>query len=58
MIEEWPAKARQYKDSVYVFKVRDRELKVQTHYESLSHIPSCRKSQRRVTKHGATCCSG
>ncbi len=37
LIEEWPAKAQQYKDEFYIFKVRDKEIKVKTHYESLSH---------------------
>ncbi|TND07801.1 MAG: methylmalonyl-CoA mutase family protein [Bacteroidetes bacterium] len=37
LIEEWPAKAKQYADEFYVFKVRDKEIKVRTHYESLSH---------------------
>lgn len=38
MIEEFPAKAQQYKDEFYIFKVRDKELKIKTHYESLSHV--------------------
>lgn len=37
MIEEFPAKAQQYRDEFYIFKVRDKELKIKTHYESLSH---------------------
>lgn len=37
LIEEWPAKAQQYKDEFYIFKVRDKEIKIKTHYESLSH---------------------
>jgi methylmalonyl-CoA mutase len=36
LIEEWPAKAQQYKDEFYIFKVRDKEIKVETHYKSLS----------------------
>ncbi len=38
MIEDFPAKAQQYKDEFYIFKVRDKELKIKTHYESLSHV--------------------
>lgn len=38
MIEEFPAKAQQYRDEFYIFKVRDKELKIKTHYESLSHV--------------------
>ncbi len=37
LIEEWPAKVQQYKNEFYIFKVRDKEIKVETHYESLSH---------------------
>ena len=37
-IEEWPAKAAQYKEPVYKFKVRDKEIGIKTHTESLSHL--------------------
>ncbi len=37
LIEDFPAKAKQYQDEFYIFKVRDKELKIATHYESLSH---------------------
>lgn len=37
LIEDWPAKAQQYKDEFYIFKVRDKEIKIATRYESLSH---------------------
>ncbi len=37
IIDEWPAKKQSYKDEFFVFKVRDKELKIQTHYESLAH---------------------
>jgi methylmalonyl-CoA mutase len=37
IIEEWPKEAQRYKDEFYLFKVRDKELKIATHYESLSH---------------------
>lgn len=37
LIEEWPGKVKQYKDEFYIFKVRDKEIKIATHYESLSH---------------------
>ncbi|MBW3469625.1 methylmalonyl-CoA mutase family protein [Arthrospiribacter ruber] len=35
-LEEWPAKAQKYKDDFYVFKVREKEIKVQTYTTSLS----------------------
>ncbi|MFT5780442.1 MAG: methylmalonyl-CoA mutase, partial [Crocinitomicaceae bacterium] len=37
LIETWEAKKKLYKEPVFKFKVRDRELSIQTHTESLSH---------------------
>ncbi len=37
ILKGWPSKAKMYRDEFYVFKVRDKEIKVQTHTESLSH---------------------
>ena len=37
IIEQWPRKVKLYKDEFYSFKVRDKELKVKTYTESLSH---------------------
>jgi len=37
IIEGWKDKVQAYKNEFFVFKVRDKELKIQTHYESLSH---------------------
>lgn len=37
LIEEWPEKKKRYQDDIYTFKVRDKELKIATHTESLSH---------------------
>ncbi|HRG58635.1 MAG TPA: methylmalonyl-CoA mutase family protein [Bacteroidia bacterium] len=37
LIEGFEAKFKLYKNEQYVFKVRDKELKIATHYESLSH---------------------
>jgi isobutyryl-CoA mutase len=37
IIQQWKAKAQRYKDEYYVFKVRDKELKIKTHTTSLSH---------------------
>ena len=38
IIEQWEEKIKKYKDPVYKFKVRDKELSIQTHSESLSHL--------------------
>lgn len=38
IIEQWEEKVAKYKNPVYKFKVRDKELSIQTHSESLSHL--------------------
>ena len=38
IIEDWKDKVQKYKDPVYKFKVRDKELSIETHSESLSHL--------------------
>jgi len=37
LIEEWEEKVKKYKEPIYSFKVRDKEIKIKTHTESLSH---------------------
>lgn len=37
-LENWKDKVATYKSPVYTFKVRDKELKIETHTESLSHL--------------------
>jgi methylmalonyl-CoA mutase len=39
LIEEWPEKQKKYTDEIYTFKVRDKEIKMETHTKSLSHSP-------------------
>jgi methylmalonyl-CoA mutase len=36
-LTEWQDKVQRYKAPVYTFKVRDKEINIQTHTESLSH---------------------
>jgi len=36
-IENWDALRQRYKDDFYIFNVRDKEIKIATHTESLSH---------------------
>jgi methylmalonyl-CoA mutase len=38
LIEDFPAKVNQYKGEVFKFKVRDKEIGIKTHSESLSHL--------------------
>lgn len=37
IIQQWPDKVKMYKDEFYIFRVRDKEIKIKTHTESLSH---------------------
>ncbi|WP_026711718.1 methylmalonyl-CoA mutase family protein [Flavobacterium filum] len=37
IILNWDEKVNKYKNPIYSFKVRDKEIKIQTHTESLSH---------------------
>ncbi len=37
LIETYPALAEAYTKDEFIFKVRDKEIKIQTYYESLSH---------------------
>lgn len=38
IVENWDAKVKKYKDSFYTFNVRDKEIKIETHTETLSHL--------------------
>ncbi len=38
LIESWTEKAQSYREPIFKFKVRDKEIGIQTHTESLSHI--------------------
>ncbi|HNJ90698.1 MAG TPA: methylmalonyl-CoA mutase family protein [Chitinophagales bacterium] len=38
LIQQWDSKKKAYHDEFYIFKVRDKELKIKTHSESLSHL--------------------
>ncbi len=38
LLEKWENKVRSYKAKFFVFKVRDKEFKLSTHTESLSHL--------------------
>jgi len=37
LIDKWPDKLQKYKGEIYSFKVRNKEIKIETHTESLSH---------------------
>ncbi len=38
VITGWDEKVNKYKNPIYSFKVRDKEIKIETHSESLSHL--------------------
>ncbi len=38
LLEKWEDKKKNYTDEYYTFKVRDKDVKVKTHTESLSHL--------------------
>jgi methylmalonyl-CoA mutase len=38
IIQQWEAKKANYTGEFYTFKVRDKEIKIKTHTESLSHL--------------------
>ncbi|NNE55142.1 MAG: methylmalonyl-CoA mutase, partial [Flavobacteriales bacterium] len=52
VIEGWPEKQKRYRDDLYTFKVRDKEIKIQTHTESLSHTQIPKVSLPRYTAWG------
>jgi len=37
LLDEWDAEIQQYKEDIFVYKVRDKEIKVETHSKSLSN---------------------
>ncbi len=37
LLDQWAEKVKTYKDPLFKFKVRDKEIAIQTHTESLSH---------------------
>jgi len=37
VLRNWESVKQRYKEPIYTFKVRDREIKIETHTESLSH---------------------
>lgn len=38
LIDQWAEKKKKYSDPVFSFKVRNKEIKIETHSESLSHL--------------------
>lgn len=38
LLQNWEAKKQHYEDEYYIFKVREKEIRIKTHSESLSHL--------------------
>ena len=38
ILKSWPDKIRKYKEEIFSYKVRNKEIKIETHTESLSHL--------------------
>lgn len=38
ILKDWKNKVKSYKDEYYIFKVREQEIKIKTHTETLSHL--------------------
>jgi methylmalonyl-CoA mutase len=51
-ILNWASKVKKYKDPLYIFKVRDKEIKIDTHSESLSHLQIPKISLPKYTAWG------
>ncbi|RSK25287.1 methylmalonyl-CoA mutase family protein [Hymenobacter metallilatus] len=52
LLETWPQKVAAYKAPEFIFKVRDKELRLKTHTESLSHLQIPKVSLPRYTAWG------
>ncbi|UYZ64193.1 methylmalonyl-CoA mutase family protein [Hymenobacter weizhouensis] len=52
LLETWPQKVAAYKGPEFIFKVRDKELRLKTHTESLSHLQIPKVSLPRYTTWG------
>ena len=51
-IQSWGDQVQKYRDPIYTFKVRDKELKIETHSESLSHLQIPKISLPKYTAWG------
>jgi methylmalonyl-CoA mutase len=53
LIETWDERRKRYQDAEYIFKVRDKEIKIKTHTESLSHSQIPKVSVPRFNNWGS-----
>ncbi len=52
ILKNWEKKKERYKKEYFVFKVRDKEFKIKTHHESLSHMQIPKLSMPRFNSWG------
>ena len=52
LLETWPQKVAAYKAPEFVFKVRDKEIRIKTHTETLSHLQVPKVATPRYTAWG------
>jgi isobutyryl-CoA mutase len=52
LIDNWDALVEKYKNEDYIFKVRDKEIKIKTHTNSLSHTPIAKVAMPRFKAWG------
>ncbi|MDQ2658482.1 MAG: methylmalonyl-CoA mutase family protein, partial [Bacteroidota bacterium] len=51
-IEDWSSKVKRYREPVFRFKVRDREVAIETHSESLAHTQIPKVAMPRIEAWG------
>ncbi len=52
VLQNWEEKKNRYKDPIFTFKVRDKEIKIETHTKSLSHLMIPKVATPRYTAWG------
>ncbi|WP_400191023.1 methylmalonyl-CoA mutase family protein [Hymenobacter sp. B81] len=52
LLETWPQKVAAYKAPEFIFKVRDKEIRIQTHSETLCHLQVPKVATPRYTAWG------
>lgn len=51
-LDQWNDKKKKYQDEYFVFRVRDKEFKIETHTESLSHLKIPKVAMPKYTSWG------
>ena len=51
-LDQWEKKKKKYQDEYFIFRVRDKEFKIETHTESLSHLKIPKVAMPQYTSWG------